>query len=81
MPRTRLDADNRPRQEKLGVLITGTAVRQGPLGKTVANAIGSSIPTALKRMEDPGELTVNELVKLAKRLGIPADEVRVAIRF
>ncbi len=79
MPKTKLEDT---KQKKLAVLIAGTAAANGmPVGKTVAHAIEVSELTAMKRVRDPGTLTIDELVSISKRMHITADELRAAISF
>lgn len=44
-------------------------------------AIGKSSATARQRIKNPGDLTLNELAAICKRLHIPKEELMGAVRF
>ena len=76
MPRL---TQTRPRYNRLRVLLQGTVAATGKTTAQVAAIWGCSIPTALKRMRDPGSITVDQLLTLCAGLGIPIEEARNAI--
>ncbi len=76
MPRIR---EIRPRHERLRVLLQGTAAALDKSAEEVARIWGCSLPTAYKRMRDPGCITVDQLLTIGRGLGIPLDEIRNAI--
>lgn len=47
----------------------------------LARALGCCEETARMRLKDPARLTLRELRDVCVRLGVPADEIRDAIRF
>lgn len=47
---------------------------------TLASVLGCSRPTAKGRLQDPGRLTLAELRDICIRGGVPADEIRQAVR-
>ena len=49
--------------------------------KYLAKACRISEQTAARRLANPGELTLNELRRVCRNAGIPADEIREAIKF
>lgn len=80
MPRVNLNRKNDP-QAKLGILLQGCIKQQRLTLEDVGHTIGASDDTARRRMRNPGDLTVSELVSLAKALHIPIDDLRAAIRY
>lgn len=58
-------------------LLLGYGLTAGRLSE----AIGSSPSTAQRRLNDPGSLTLRELMGACRRGGIPAERIREAIRF
>ena len=62
------------------------AVRRLLLGyevdyKRMAGAIGTSPKTGKRRLDHPEELTLLDLRNICRSCGIPADEIRAAIKF
>ena len=80
MPRTKLQM-RQPPHAKLGQLLAGTAYLRRMSTEDIAAAIGRSENTARSRMKNPGDLTVDELVRLGRKMAIPIDELRDAIRY
>ena len=66
---------------QLGLLLAGAAVVQDVGAEEIGVMIGCCGKTARSRLRNPGELTVSELTRLGKRLGIPIEELRAAIRY
>ncbi|MBR2581762.1 MAG: hypothetical protein IKD61_00055 [Oscillospiraceae bacterium] len=66
---------------QLGRLLAGAAVVQDVGAEEIGVMIGCCGKTARSRLRNPGDLTVSELTRLGKRLGIPIDELRAAIRY
>jgi len=80
MPRTKLQT-RQPPHAQLGQLIAGAAFMRRMSTADLAAAIGRSENTARTRLKNPGDLTVSELTRLGRTLGIPIDELRAAIRY
>lgn len=80
MPRTKLQT-RQPPHAQLGQLIAGTAYMRRMSTADLAAAIGRSENTARTRLKNPGDLTVSELTRLGRKLGIPIDELRAAIQY
>lgn len=47
----------------------------------LARATGMSESTAARRLANPGDLTLSELRRVCRNAGVPADELREAIKF
>lgn len=80
MPRTNLCRRETPHAQ-LGQLLAGRAFMKHMNTETLAAAIGKSENTVRARLRNPGELTVSELTRLGRKLEIPIDELRGAIRY
>lgn len=80
MPRTKLQM-RQPPHAQLGRLLAGAAFMRKMTAADLCGSIGKSENTMRSRMKNPGELTVDELVRLGRKLGIPIDELRAAIRY
>lgn len=80
MPRTNLCKREVP-HARLGQLIAGAAFMRHMNTEQLAAAIGKSENTVRARLRAPGELTVSELTRLGRKLEIPIDELRAAIRY
>jgi len=80
MPKTNLCKREVPHAQ-LGRLLAGAAVVQKVGAEEMGAMIGCCGKTARSRVRNPGDLTVSELTRLAKRLNIPIDELRAAIRY
>ncbi len=80
MPRTNLCKREVPHQ-RVGALIAGAAIQQDMSIGDLGPIIGTSANTARARIKAPGELTLSELTRLGKYLGIPIEELRAAIRY
>ena len=76
MPRLR---EIQPKHARLRVLLQGTAAALGKSAEEVAEIWDCSLPTARKRMRDPGSITVDQLLAISRGLGIPLEEIRNAI--
>ena len=76
MPRLR---EERPAHFRLLVLINGTINTLGKSTEDLARIWNCSNPTALKRLREPGTITIDQLLQLSRGLGIPLDEIRNAI--
>lgn len=50
-------------------------------GPRMGEAIGASPKTGKSRLDHPGDLTLEELRRICRHCGIPADEIREAITF
>lgn len=80
MPRTKLQT-RQPPHAQLGQLIAGAAFMRQMNTEQLAAAIGRSENTVRARLRSLGELTVSELTRLGRKLGIPIDELRAAIHY
>ena len=80
MPRTNLCKREVPHAQ-LGRLLAGAAVVQNVGAEEMGAIIGCCGKTARSRVRNPGDLTVSELVAVAKDLRIPIDELRAAIQY
>lgn len=78
MPRTKL---GQKKHSALAVLITGHVYMDGGHLEDGAKIIGCAPSTLCRRLANPGDFTVDELLKLARGYGIPLDELRAAIRY
>ena len=47
----------------------------------LATVIGRSRPTAAERLKEPDQLTLGELKMICLSGGVPADEIKAAIKF
>ena len=50
-------------------------------GPKMGRALDTSTTTGKRRLDHPEELTLAELAKISRRVGIPADVLRNAIKF
>lgn len=80
MPRTTISM-RQPPHAQLGQLLSGAAFMRKATMDDMGRAIGKSGRTMQERMRSPGDLTVDELVRLGRKLAIPIDELRAAIRY
>lgn len=80
MPRTNLCRREKPHAQ-LGRLLAGAAWDRKIGMEAIGATIGRNRNTASARMHDPGSLTVDELVRLGRKLQIPIEELRAAIRY
>ena len=80
MPKTKLGSRLPPHAE-LAQLISGAAFLRRATMDDLGAAIGRTPKTARSRLRNPGELTVDELVRLGRKLGIPIEQLRDAIRY
>lgn len=69
------------KHEALGALISGTAAVHGYGVAKLAGILGTSENTARARIRNPGSLTVDEMTKLGRGLGIPIERLRDAIQY
>lgn len=79
MPRVNLGRNTA--NEKIVTLIWGTAAARGYDGTQTAERARMSRDTLRRRRIDPEELTLGELRRLGRALGIPIEELREAIRY
>lgn len=76
MPRVKLAAVKR---DRLAELINGRMALNKKYATDACTVMGCSYRTAVKRLKNPAEMRISELVSLAKWLAIPIDEVRQLI--
>lgn len=76
MPRTIFD---KPKRDKLGELIRGTMAVQEKTANDFAAVMGCCYNSAKKRLKSPQDMTINDVIKTARWLGITIDEIRQAI--
>lgn len=70
-----------PPHAELAQLIAGAAYMRKQSTADLCSAIGKSENTVRSRLKNPGELTVDELVRLGRKLEIPIDKLRAAIQY
>ena len=80
MPRTRLSMRQPPHAE-LGQLISGAAFMRKVTLEDLGRTIDKTPKTVRARLRSPGDLTIDEAVRLCRKLGIPIEEFRNAIRY
>lgn len=80
MPKTKL-GNRTPPHAKLGMLLNGACTFAGLNAIAVGKIIGRCEDTALDRLRHPGDLTVDELMKLGKAADIPIDDLRAALQY
>jgi len=80
VPRTILDKRRLP-HEKLVKLIWGELGPRGYTPVELAEIMGVTPNTARKRMREPGDFTLDELLKICRGLDIPLDALRAAITY
>lgn len=80
MPKTKLQT-RQPPHAQLGLLLGGICFQREISAADVGRILGCCETTARSRLRHPGDLTIDELTRLAKRLDIPIDELRAAIRY
>ena len=66
---------------KLGILLNGACQFAGLNAIAVGKFIGRCEDTALDRLRHPGDLTVDELMKLGKAAEIPIEDLRAALQY
>lgn len=76
MPRTRLD---KPKNEKLAVLLNGHVHKCGGSVKSAAAKLKKDYSSFSKKLNDPGKFTVDELVGFARAFNVPIEDLRAAI--
>ena len=77
MPRTRLD---RKKHQELSILLNGCIYAFGGTMKDAADKLGMSRQTLGNRLQNPGEFTIDELLRFARVYNIEIDTLRGAIR-
>lgn len=80
MPKTKLGS-RLPPHAKLGQLLAGTVALRGETAADVAAILDCCENTARSRIRNPGDLTVDELTRLGRKMGIPIADLRDAIRY
>lgn len=78
MPRTKLD---KKKNEALSVLVNGYIYMNNGTAKEAAERLQRDYRTLCRRLENPGNFTIDELLDLGRKLHIPIDELRAAIRY
>ena len=78
MPRTRLD---RNKNEALCVLVNGYVRMNHGTVKEAAEYMRRDYRTLCRRLEKPGSFSIDELLDLGRKMHIPIDELRAAIRY
>jgi len=73
--------DRQVREDKLRILLLGYASASGKTSTEISEIMGCSRPTAAKKLKEPELLTVGELRRMRKGLGIPEDEMLSAMKF
>lgn len=80
MPRTNLCKREQP-HARIGALIAGALIQGGYSAGDVGAIIGKSPNTGRARVKNPGELTIDEYVRLCRKLQIPIADARDALRY
>ena len=80
MPKTTYMKRKTP-HAKLGILLNGACHFAGLNAIAVGKIIGRCEDTALDRLRHPGDLTVDELLKLGKAADIPIEDLRAALQY
>ena len=80
MPRTNLCKREIPHQ-RVGALIAGAAFTADLTQDDLSAVIGVTPKTLRARMKNPGKLTIDEYVRLCRKLHIPVADARDAIRY
>jgi len=78
MPRTRFD---KKRNEALSVLVHGYIYKDGGNAKQAATKVQMDHRTLCRRLQKPGDFTVDELLDLCRKYHVPIDELRAALRY
>lgn len=78
MPRTRFD---KKRHEALSVLLHGYIYKDGGSAKQAATKVQMDYRTLCRRLNKPGDFTLDELLDLCRKHHVPLDEVRAAIHY
>lgn len=76
MPRVKLGSTPR---DRLGELIRGSMAMQGRNAADAGVVMGCCTSTALKRIRNPQDMTIRQLMAVTKWLRLPIDEVRPLI--
>ena len=76
MPKLKKPPD---RYAALRTMIRGSMKDKGVTQEDVASWLGYCRQTANRKLNDPGELTLYEIKKIAVKLDIPTDSMRAAI--
>ena len=79
MPRVNLGRNTA--NEKLVALIWGMADVRGLTNEQLGDKANISRTTVARRKAKPEDLTLGELLRLGRALGIPIEELREAIRY
>lgn len=79
MPRVNLGRNTA--NEKLVALIWGMAAVRGLTSEELGDKASLSRTTIARRKANPEDLTIGELRRLGRALGIPIEELRDAIRY
>ena len=79
MPRVNLGRNTA--NEKLVALIWGMAAVRGLTSKELGDKANVSRTTIARRRANPENLTIGELRRLGRALGIPIEDLRDAIRY
>ena len=80
MPRTKLCARDGP-YRKLGLLINGHAKVEGKRLDELGHILGVCSKTAGEYMKNPERMRVEQLLKLARNLHIPIEDLRDGVRY
>ena len=78
MPRTRLD---NKKNDALGVLVNGYVYKAGGSLADGAEKTGLSRATLCRRLAEPGDFTIDELLNFCRKYHVPIEDLRAAIRY
>ena len=78
MPKVNIGAK---KVDQLQILLSGYVRAMGQTLTQVGNMIGTCDDTAGAKLRHPDDLTVGQMKRLGKSLGIPIDDLRSAIHY
>ena len=80
MPRTNMCKREVP-HARIGTMLAGAAFSEKLTQDDMSAAIGVTPKTLRARLKNPGDLTIDEYVRLCRKLHIPIADARDAIRY
>ncbi len=81
MRRRRNESPGKRKYEALYKEITGEMDIQRISAEEVAKALGNSRATVYRKLNNPGELRLDELLKLCSFLGFPIEKTRAFLHY
>lgn len=80
MPRTNMCKREAP-HARVGTMLAGAAYAADLTQDDLSAVIGVTTRTLRTRLKNPGELTLSEYTALCRKLQIPIEDARAAIRY